>query len=154
MRPRHAILVLALVAGLAGCGSGSNNTSSDTKTTSTPVTTPHVTVPTNGLGHLDCAKYAQTSAQISAAAAKMFTGTAADFAAATNLLKTELAGLKDGAPSDVKAAIDDLTSALVDIGKIRANPTTADQAHLQALAGKLPADGQKISAYVAATCNS
>lgn len=152
MRPRHAILALALVAGLTACGSSSNKTSSDNQTTNTPVSTPTVTPPTTA-GHLDCAKYASTSAQISAAASKMMTGSAADFETAMNSLKAELSALKDGAPSDVKTAVDELTSALTDMAKFRTNPSATDQAHLQSLAAKLPADAQKIGAYIAVTCH-
>lgn len=152
MRLSLGIVALVLAASLSACGSSSGAKASDTATTPAATGTPTVTVPAGG--SLDCAKYVNTASQIAKAEANMFSGSASDFSTALDALKAEFSALKSGAPSDVQAAIDDLTSALADIAKMRANPTTADQAHLQALATKLPTDGQKISAYIATSCHA
>jgi hypothetical protein len=151
MRTRFALPVVALAAVLSACG-GSNSPSaqSTTGTTTPAVATPSISLPA-GVS-FDCARYVHTASQISAATRNMFTGTAADFDTAANALKAEFAALKDGAPSDVKTALDDMASAMTDIGKIRANPSASNQSQLQQLATKLPTDGQKISAYIAGRC--
>ncbi|MCW2856815.1 MAG: hypothetical protein JWR52_2430 [Marmoricola sp.] len=151
MRTRFALVIVAIAAVASACGSSSPSATGTTGTTTPAVPTPSISIPA-GVG-LDCAKYVHTSQQISQATSKMFTGTVADFTTAMNVLKAEFAALKDGAPSDVKAALDDMTSAMTDIGKIRANPSSADQSHLQTLAQKMPLDGQKIAAYIATKCH-
>lgn len=150
MRRGFVLVIAATAAVLSGCGSSSNTPAAGGSTTPT-ASTPTVSVPVGA--SFDCAKYVHTSQQISEATAKMFSGSVADFNTAMNALDAEFAGLKDGAPSDVKAALDDMTSVLRDIGNIRAHPTTADQSHLQSLATKLPTDGAKIAAYITTKCH-
>lgn len=150
MRTRFALVIVALAAVASACGSSSSPSSSPTTGTTTPVSTPSISIPSGG--SFDCAKYVNTSAQISRAMANSFTGSVADFDTELNALKAEFNSFKDGAPSDIKSAVDDMISLMTDIGKIRANPSSADAAHLQSLSAKLPVDGQKIAAYIASKC--
>ncbi len=150
MRTRFALVIVALAAVASACGGSSSPSTAPTTGTTTPVSTPTISIPSGG--NFDCAKYVNTSAQISRAMANSFSGSVADFDTALNALKSEFNAIKDGAPSDVKSAIDDMVSAMTDIGKIRANPSSADASHLQTLAAKMPTDGAKISAYIASKC--
>lgn len=150
MRTRFALVIVALAAVASACGGSSSPSTAPTTGATTPVSTPTISIPSGG--NFDCAKYVNTSAQISRATANMFTGSVADFDTALNALKAEFNAFKAGAPSDIQSAADDMISAMTDIGKIRANPSSADQSHLQSLATKLPADGQKIAAYIASKC--
>ncbi|MCW2787380.1 MAG: hypothetical protein JWP74_3897 [Marmoricola sp.] len=147
MRARIA-LVVVLVAVLSACGSSS---SSDTKKADSTPTSGTTSVP--GGSSLDCAKFANTAEQMSAAAQKAFTGSADSLTAGLKALDAEFNALKQGAPADVKSAIDDLTSAFSQIAKIRANPTAANASNLQKLSARLPTDDQKIAAYITTKCN-
>ena len=151
MRTRFALVIVTLAAVVSACGSSSSPSATGTNGTTTPaVPTPSISIPA-GIS-FDCARYLNTAQHISQATSNMFTGSAADFTAAMNALEAEFAALKNGAPSDVKSALDEMASAMTDIAKIRANPSAADQARLQSLATKLPVDGRKITAYIAGKC--
>ncbi len=139
---------MVLAAALTACGGGSSPSASKTPANpATRLTTPaapltDVTIP--------CANFQAAASKIAAAEAKLYSANSG--VATLDALAAELGKLKDGAPSDVKAAIDDLVSAFRSAEAVLKNPTAQGQAQLASLGQKLSADGQKITAYVTSKC--
>lgn len=150
MRIRASILGLILAAVLMACGGGGDGkkpTAAETRLGTTPA------APVTRTGTLDCSKFADTAKRITDAEQKIYTGTGSvDAATEVAALKAELNTLKDGAPGEVKAALDDLAGAFDKVVEIMKNPTSSARSELAALTPKLSTDGQKIAAYVATKC--
>jgi ABC-type Fe3+-hydroxamate transport system substrate-binding protein len=137
VRTRLLVLTAVLVAALSAC--------SDDEKSSEPEPTASMTEVT-----VQCDRYADTAKKITDAQTALYSGTGGDEAIDT--LVTELDGLKEGAPADVKAALTELTSAFEDAKVVLENPTPENKAKLADLAPKLSADGQKITAYITSKC--
>lgn len=150
MRLRAVILAIvvttAMTGSLAACGGGDGADKKKPSAASTRLGTPSESVTETVL---DCDKYSDTAAKIAAAQSELYTSGGADALAA---LKTELDALKDGAPSDVKAAVDELETGFEKVQEIIRNPTSEGQSELAEMAPKLSADGQKVSAYIVSQC--
>ena len=147
MRHRAGILSVALAIVLAGCGGGGDD---DQKPSAkeTRLGTPSTSVTETTL---DCAKYNDTAQKIVQAQQELFAGSGGS-TEALDSLKAQLDALKDGAPGDVKAAIDELETAFEKVQEAIENPTSEAQAELAEMAPKLSADGQKISTYIVSQC--
>lgn len=139
---------MVLAAALAGCGGSSSPSAS--KSPSNPAT--RLTTPSAPLTAvaIPCANFQAAASKIAAAEAKLYGSSGS--VATLDALSTELNKLKDGAPSDVQSALDDLISAFRSAETIIKNPTAQGQAQLASLGQKLSADGQKIAAYVTSKC--
>lgn len=154
MRLRFLILVPVLATALTACGGGSGAHKTGASAPSDPqtrLTTPSAPVTEVGI---DCPKFAAAAQKIASAQGQIYTGAKADVATALNALKAELAALKDGAPADVSAAIDELSSAYDQIVRIRGGDMTGAAAtKLRELGTKLGEDGQKITTYIVSRCH-
>ncbi|MCW2786481.1 MAG: hypothetical protein JWP74_2998 [Marmoricola sp.] len=144
-----ALVVLALVSACGGSGSkGASGSPSDPQTrlgTSTPGSQPtEVTVP--------CKKFAGVAQKITDTQTKLYSGQASDSTLAD--LAAGLKTVKTGAPSDVKAAVDELLSAFVTARREISKPTAAGTAKLQRMASKLSSDGRTVTSYVLKQCRS
>jgi hypothetical protein len=98
-----------------------------------------------------CDTYADTAKKITDAQAEIYSGTG-DGAEAIASLRSELDGLQDGAPADVKAALTELGDALEKAQQIMADPENADTSELADLGPKLSEDSQKVTAYIVSKC--
>jgi hypothetical protein len=125
---------LVLVS-LTGCG-GSND-----KPSSAPMTEIAVR----------CDRYADTAKKITDAQKQIYSGTGGG-AEAVASLRSELDGLKDGSPTDVKAALTELGDAFEQARQIMADPANADTSALADLGPKLSKDSQKVTAYIVSKC--
>lgn len=151
MRHRAGILVavLAVFSGtfLTGCGGDEADKKPSAK--STRLGTPSAKVTETVV---DCDKYADTAEKIVKAQQELYAGSGGS-TEALDSLKAEMDALKDGAPADVRAAIDELNDAFRTVQEIIANPTAEDaQQELAEMGPKLEADGQKISTYIVSQC--
>ncbi len=97
-----------------------------------------------------CDKYADTAKKITDAQTEIYSGTGGAEALAS--LRSELDGLKDGAPADVKAALTELGDAFEKAQQIMQDPANADPTELADLAPKLSQDSQKVTAYIVSRC--
>lgn len=99
---------------------------------------------------IPCDKYAGTARKITDAQAELYGGTGSTEAIDT--LVGELDALKDGAPKDVKAALDEMGDAFRKAQEVMKDPSRASTAELADLGPKLSEDSQKITAYIVAKC--
>jgi len=146
MRVRASILLVVLVAALTACGGGGDDDKPSAASTrlGTPGAKPTQTV-------LDCQKYDDTAQKIVEAQQELYAGNGGS-TDALDSLKSEMDALKDGAPGEVKDAIDELDDAFVKVQEIIANPTTEGQQELAAMGPKLSRDGQTITTYIVSQC--
>jgi len=100
---------------------------------------------------VDCAQFADTAKKITDAQTALYSGTGGK--AAIDGLVTELTALKAGAPSEIQAALTDMSAAFRDAEELLENPTPENKAKLADLSPKLSEDGQKITAYITAECD-
>ncbi|RNL61332.1 hypothetical protein EFK50_18420 [Nocardioides marmoriginsengisoli] len=144
--------MLALAAALTACGGGDGDKDKSKDAGSDPS---RISSPTASLTEIavDCGKFNDTAKKIVDAQTKMFTGSESDVEDAVKVLDAQLDALKDGAPDDVKDALDNLSAAFADIVELRKNPNGEAQTRLATLGQKLAADGQKISAYIISKCS-
>lgn len=150
MRRFLGILGLFLALTLTACGGSDDDKGSEDKKASDAST--RLATPSGEMTELTvpCAAFADTASKIADAQKDLYTKSGA--ADAVDKLAGELGELKDGAPADVKRAIDDLVDAFRTAADVLENPTSAGQAELAKLAGKLSEAGQKVTAYVTAKC--
>jgi anion-transporting ArsA/GET3 family ATPase len=134
-RPRSTLAIAAvLLASLTGCGGGSSDKPS------APMTEVAIA----------CDQFSDTAKKIADAQAELYGGTGSTEAIDT--LVGELDALKDGAPKDVKAALDEMGDAFRKAQEVMKDPTQASTAELADLGPKLSEDSQKITAYIVAKC--
>ena len=153
MRVRAAILAVVLAVLLAGfltaCGGGGDDDSTKTPSgTNTRLSSPTSKVTQTTL---DCDKYADTAQKIAQAQQELYAGSGGS-TDALDALKSEMDALKDGAPDDVKAAIDELNDAYAKVQEIIADPSSQAQSDLASMGPKLASDGQTIATYVVSQC--
>jgi len=146
MRLRSAILGVALAIVLTSCGGGGDDDEPSAVNTRLGAPSESVTETT-----IDCAKFNDTAQKIVRAQQEMFAGSGGS-TEALDSLTTQLDALKEGAPGDVKAAIDELESAFEKVHEVIQNPNSEAQAELAEMAPKLSADGQKITTYIVSQC--
>jgi mevalonate pyrophosphate decarboxylase len=144
---------VASVASVAGCdssGGGGGVTSSPPRTGTHP---PTATVPLTSVANLDCPKFAAIAQRITQAQTQIYMR-GADSETALKSLQDDLDALKQHAPSDVDAAIDDMKSAFRSAAGLVASPSASTGAadELGKLAARLSTDSQKVGAYVASEC--
>jgi hypothetical protein len=133
------------VAVLTAC-TGASTTNGRPPTTSHPPT-----ALATDTAHLSayCAGLAAAAAKITAAEIAMYSGTTNAGAAP---LIGELEALQANAPAEIKAALEDLITGFTTAQDLLAHPTQQNKAQIEALAPKLAADGQEISAYIVSQC--
>jgi len=150
MRVRAGILVLVLAGALTGCGGGGDKGDSGKSPSSgnTRVSTPTSKVTQTTL---DCAKYADTAQKITEAQQELFAGGGGS-TEALDTLKSRMNALKDGAPDNVKAAVDELNDAFAKVQEIIANPSSEAQQELATMGPKLSQDGLTITTYIVSQC--
>lgn len=111
--------------------------------------------PSSGMTRMtvDCKQYADTAKKITDAQSELYNpaGGSSGTQAVDDLLG-ELAGLEKGAPSDVKAALVEMSDAFRKAQNVMSHPSQDDAAALAALGPKLSKDSQKITAYVVSQC--
>ncbi|RNL80869.1 hypothetical protein EFL95_00315 [Nocardioides marmorisolisilvae] len=142
--------MVVLAAALTGCGGGGDKKDAD-KTPGAANT--RLSTPTSKVTEvtLDCAKYADTAQKIAEAQQELYAGSGGS-TEALDTLKSRMDALKDGAPDNVKAAIDELNQAFEKVQQIIANPTTEAQQELAQMGPKLATDGQTITTYIVSQC--
>jgi hypothetical protein len=147
VRVASLLVVPLALAALTACD-GSNTKGHPPTRTTAP------TFPLSSAANIDCPKFAQLSQRITAAQTKIYTPGGSQDDSALRALQADLTGLKDKAPSDVDAAIDDMISAFRTASALLASPTPSSAAgeQLSKLGPRLSADSQKITAYVAKAC--
>lgn len=134
MRVREAIFAVVLVAALSACGGDPESSPSDELTEIT----------------ISCARFDDTARKITDAQAALYSGTGS--AEALDTLEAELSALEEGAPSEIRTALRDMSSAFRDAQEVLERPSPANTAKLADLAKKLSDDGQKITAYITSEC--
>jgi hypothetical protein len=164
MRYRIVAVSIVAAASLAACSSSSGGKGSTvsapkaattgTGTSSSAPVSPPASAAGSGGGSVSdaafCANLAKVGEQVSS-----LTADASDPTKLKTLLGAEakfLASLKAGAPAEMVPTLDDLSTLLKEAESAFANPNSPDLAKLQALATKLPADTQKLEAYLTAKC--
>jgi hypothetical protein len=154
MKLRAAVSVLAIATALTACSSSSSGggPASVANGGSTGGGAP-VTAPASGGSSGDfCANLTSAQGKLSGLGA---TGSAGDYnalAAAIGQDITVFQGLANGAPADVKPAIDDIVTSLQSAQSAVADPTHPDVAKLSGLATKLPTDLTALATYLASNC--
>jgi hypothetical protein len=145
------ILAVVLVAALGGCSDDpeSSDSPSPSDSPSSPSLSTEQSVPLTEIA-VDCPEFADVAQKITDAQTALYDGSG-DTAVIDDLV-TELDGLKEGAPADIQAALDDMASAFRDAAEILADPTPEHQAQLAELGPQLAEAGQKITAYFTAKC--
>lgn len=145
------MLIVVLAVSVAACGGGSDPKKAGSDSPSARLSTAG---PTHALTQVavPCKNFAGVAQRIAEAESKLYSGAAS--AGSLSTLLAELNTLKNGAPSGVQAALDDLSAAFRTAQSEIAAPTQAGTARLKALAPKLAADGQKISTYIVSKCTS
>ncbi len=144
MRYFLAILTVLSVVMLSACG-GSDDDSGSTDSDRLPEPEASLTEMT-----VPCAQFAGTAERIAEAQRQLYSSEGS--IGAIEAITTELEALKDGAPSDVQAALDTLSQGFKDAAALVADPEAADQEKLAELATDLSAAGQKVSEYVVEKC--
>jgi hypothetical protein len=148
MRLGAGILAVVLAASLTACGGGGDDDAKKPTGGSTRLGTPSTSVTESVL---DCDKYRDTSQKILEAQQELFAGSGGS-TEALDALKAQMNALKKGAPSDVKAAVDELNEAFEKVQEIIDNPSSDAQQELATMGPKLSADGEKISTYIVSQC--
>src|SRR5690348_12507151 len=142
MRVRAAILVVVLGAALTACGGGGGDDKPSAKSTRLGTPTTNVTETT-----LDCSKYADTAQKIVQAQQELYAGSGGS-TEALDTLKSEMDALKDGAPDNVKTAIDELDDAFAKVQEIITSNSATAQQQLASMGQELSKDGQTITTYI------
>lgn len=148
MRVRAGILAVLLAAAATACGGGDGDTAKTPSGTNTRLGTPTSKATQTTL---DCDKYAGTAQKIARAQQELYAGSGGS-TDALDSLKAEMDALKDGAPEDVKAAVDELNEAYAKAQEVVADPTSSAREELASMAPKLSADGTTIATYVVSQC--
>ena len=133
VRARATILAVASVLMLPACSGDPEDTPSTSLTDTTTI---------------DCDEYADTAKTITDAQTALYNGDQE----AIDTLVSELDELKQGAPSDVKAALTDIEGAFRDAQDLMQDWTPEKQVALAELGPKISEAGQKITAYIAEEC--
>jgi hypothetical protein len=141
VRIRQGILVVALAAALSACTGDSGDSGDSEPSPGGSITEIAV----------DCVQFADTARKITDAQAALYSGTGGT--PAIDTLVTELTALKAEAPSEIQAALTDMSAAFRDAGELLENPTPENKAKLADLSPKLSEDGQRITAYITAECD-
>jgi hypothetical protein len=150
MRLRAGILGVVLLFALTACGGGDDEADKKPTGGSTRLGTPSDDVTESVL---DCAKYADTAQEIVEAQQELFAGSGGS-TEALDALKSQMNALKDGAPDNVQAAIDELNEAFEKVQEIIHDPSASAEAQreLQEMGSKLATDGQTITTYIVSQC--
>lgn len=145
--------VVASVASVAGCDGSGRGGGVDSSPPRTGTHPPTASAPLTSVANVDCPKFAALAQRITEAQTRIYTP-GADTQAALKSLQDDLDALKQHAPGDVDAAIDDMNAAFRSAaGLVTAPSTSAGAADaLSKLAARLSADSQKVGAYVASAC--
>lgn len=98
-----------------------------------------------------CAKLIRASERLTSAQSDLYGGGTGSRAALRKIV-AELNGLRDGAPSQIKAALTDMASAFESAERLVQDPASAASAQLAEVAKRLSGDGKKISAYATSKC--
>jgi hypothetical protein len=144
VRVRMGILAVAFAVSLTGSLAGCSDDDPKSDPTSNP------SEPSMSEVTIDCPEFEEAAQKITDAQTALYDGSGGP--EAIDDLVAELEDLKEGAPKDIKAAIDDLAAGFRDAAAILANPTPKGQAELAELSEKLSADSQKITAYFTSEC--
>lgn len=142
MRARMGALAAStvlLAAALVGCSDDTDPVSAQAPSDGPPS---EVTV--------DCPEFEDTARKIVDAQASLYT--AAGDPEAIDDLVAELDALKEGAPEDVRTALDDMGTAFRDAAELLEEPTAQSRAELVALAPGLSDAGRTITEYVQEQC--
>jgi hypothetical protein len=144
VRVRMGIFVVALALSTAGVLAGCSDDDPKPDPTSRPSDPPMTEVT------VDCPQFEEAAQRITVAQTALYDGSGG--AEAIDDLVAELEALKEGAPKEIKTALDDLAAAFRDAAAILSNPTPKSQAELAEVSEKLSADSQKITAYFTSEC--
>jgi len=144
MRYFLAILTVLSAFMLTACG-GSDDDPGSADSSRLPEPTASLSEMT-----IPCREFEGTAAAIAKAQADLYEPAGADDA--IDALVRELDALKDGAPADVQAAVDDLADGFRAAQELLADPSAANQQALADVAEDLSAAGQKVTAYVVEQC--
>src|SRR5689334_4556006 len=146
MRVGAGILVVVLAAASTGCGGGGWDKKPSAENTRLGPPSSKVTQTVLG-----CDKYSDTAQKIVEAQQELYAGSGGS-TDALDALKSEMDALKDGAPSNVQAAIDELDAAFAKVQEVMASPSSEGQQELAAMGPKLSQDGQTITTYIVSQC--
>jgi len=158
MRARYVMLVLLSAGSLAACSSSSTNGNGNTGGLSVPgggsSSGSSSTAPTGGSsGGGDavlCGQLVKASQELGNASGALANPATAKQAFENAIKVLQVVG--SSAPSNVKAAVNDLIDALKGAEGAFANPNAPDVSKLEALGPKLSTDAQTIGTYVGANC--
>lgn len=145
------IVVLLAVAALAACSSSKKSPSATTTPAAAGGTTAATTTSGGGGGGKNsayCLKLVQSQSKLDQLSNAL---TGSDPKAGIETLVNELKVLKDGAPSQVSAALDDMIATFQSAEDAITNPA-ANQGKLEQIGTKLDADGKVVTDYLASAC--
>lgn len=143
---RHFLTILAVFSAftVTACG-GSDDGAGSTNSDRLPEPTASLTEMT-----IPCTEFQDAAAGIAKAQADLYDPAGAE--GAIDALVRELDALKDDAPADIRAALDDLAEGFRAAAELLADPSAADQKALADLTTDLSAAGQKVTAYIVERC--
>ena len=152
MKIRVMIAVPLAVAALAACSSSKKTPSATTTPAAAGGTTAAATTTSGGSGggknSAYCLKLVQSQSKLDQLSNAL---TGSDPKAGIETLVNELKLLKDGAPSQVSAALDDMIATFQSAEDAITNPA-ANQGKLEQIGTKLEADGKVVTDYLASAC--
>jgi ABC-type glycerol-3-phosphate transport system substrate-binding protein len=151
MHNRIGAVFVGLVLVLVGCSSSSKSSSSSSASSSSAASTTAAPSSGGGTNSDFCNRLISAVSQLGTVASAAANPSTAK--AQIDKVTTFLTALEPGAPADVSAALSDLAQILKLAGDAIANPTGANASALQDLGTKLPADSQKLSAYITSSCS-
>ena len=144
MLARTGVAGLALVLSLSACSGDPEPESGPGPATSDPPGDPLTEVT------ISCPEFEDTARRIAEAQAELYSGTSD--AEVVDSLVAELDALKEGAPEEVRSALDDMGAGFREAAELLADPSAKDRAALARLAPELAADGETITAYITTQC--